>query len=165
MLRDRLVVGIDNEAIQRRFLLETTLTFKKALELAQGLEATTKNTREIQNGSAGIKNGKSGSSHESPQESVGKVACYHCGKIGHFAWQCPFKNAKCHNCGKVGHIKKACRNRENSGGSLTEATRQNKQQTKSSGGRRLLELFSGRSFINIRKVLALIQSPEEYQKL
>ena len=37
MLRDRLVVGIDNEAIQRRLLSETLLTFKKALELAQNL--------------------------------------------------------------------------------------------------------------------------------
>ena len=34
----------------------------------------------------------------------------------------------------MGPIIKTCRNRENSGGSLTEATRQNKQQTKSSGG-------------------------------
>ena len=65
MLRDHLVVGIDNEAIQRRLLSETTLTFKKVLELAQGLEAVAKNTREIQNGTAGIKKEKSGSRHES----------------------------------------------------------------------------------------------------
>ena len=60
MLRDRLVVGIDNEAIKRRLLSETTSTFKKALELAQGLEAAAKNAREIQNGTTGIKNGRSG---------------------------------------------------------------------------------------------------------
>ena len=47
MLRDRLVVGIDNEAIQRRILSESTLTFKKALELAQSLEAAARNTKEI----------------------------------------------------------------------------------------------------------------------
>ena len=72
--------------IQRRLLLETTLTFKKALELAQSLEAAVKNTKEIQNGAAGTKNGRSGSSQESQQtESVDKVAtntCYHCGKVG-----------------------------------------------------------------------------------
>ena len=132
MLRDRLVVGIDNEAIQRRLLSETTLTFKKALELAQGLEAAAKNAREIQNGTTGIKNGRSGSSQEGQRtESVGKLTtnvCYRCEKVGHFAWQCPFMNAKCHNCGKVGPIKKACRNKEDIGGSRPGATRRSKQQ-------------------------------------
>ena len=51
MLRDRLVVGIDNEAIQRRLLSETAQTFKKALELAQSIEVAAKNTKEIQNAS------------------------------------------------------------------------------------------------------------------
>ena len=135
MLRDRLVVGIDNEAIQRRLLSESTLTFKKALELAQSLEAAARNTKEIQNG-VGIKaNGRTGSSQNNPPrtEPVGRVAinaCHRCGKVGHLSWQCSFKNAKCHNCGKVGHIKKACRNKLNSGGVLTEATRQGKQSTK-----------------------------------
>ena len=64
ILRDRLVLGIDNEAIQCQLLSKTTLTFKKALELAQGLEAAAKNAREIQNSTTGIKNGRSGSSQE-----------------------------------------------------------------------------------------------------
>ena len=132
------MVGIDNEAIQRQLLSETTLTFKKALELAQGLEAAAKNAREIQNGTTGIKNGRSGSSQEGQRtESVGKLTtnvCYRCEKVGHFAWQCPFMNAKCHNCGKVGHIKKACRNKEDTGGSRLGATRRSKQQTKKSSG-------------------------------
>ena len=74
MLRDRLVVGIDNEAIQRRLLSESTLTFKKALKLAQSLEAAARNTREIQNG--GIKiNGRTGSNQDNQRtEPVGRVA-------------------------------------------------------------------------------------------
>ena len=47
MLSNRLIVGIDNEAIQSRLILET---IKNALELAQGLEAVAKSMREIQNG-------------------------------------------------------------------------------------------------------------------
>ena len=63
-------------------------------------------------------------------------------KVGHFAWQCPFMNAKCHNCGKVGHIKKACRNKEDTGGSQPGATRWSKQQTKkSSGGKNNVKTF------------------------
>ena len=49
MLRDRLVCGINDESIQRRLLAETALTFKKALELAQGMETVAKNVREMQN--------------------------------------------------------------------------------------------------------------------
>ena len=48
MLRDRIVCGINNGAIQKRLLAESTLTYQKALELAQGLEAAAKNLRELQ---------------------------------------------------------------------------------------------------------------------
>ena len=51
-------------------------------------------------------------------------------------------NAKCHNCGKVGHIKKACRNKEDTGGTQPGATRWSKQQTKkSSGGKNNVKTF------------------------
>ena len=46
MLRDRLVCGISDVQIQRRLLAERTLTFTKALEIAQGLETAAKNMRE-----------------------------------------------------------------------------------------------------------------------
>ena len=39
ILRDRLVCGVNEETIQRRLLAEAGLTLKKALEIAQGLEA------------------------------------------------------------------------------------------------------------------------------
>ena len=58
------MVGIDNKVIQHRLLSEITLTFKKALECAQDLQAVAKNVREIQNGTTRIKNGRSGSSQE-----------------------------------------------------------------------------------------------------
>ena len=47
MLRDRLVCGVNEETIQRRLLAESGLTLKKALEIAQGLEAAARNVREI----------------------------------------------------------------------------------------------------------------------
>ena len=45
MLRDRLVCGINDEAIQRRLLMEATLTLKKALEVAQGMEIASQNAK------------------------------------------------------------------------------------------------------------------------
>ena len=43
MLRDRIVCGINNDSIQCCLLAEPGLTFKKALKIAQGLEAVARN--------------------------------------------------------------------------------------------------------------------------
>ena len=40
MLHDRIVWGINDDTMQRCLLAEPGLTFKKSLEIAQGLEAT-----------------------------------------------------------------------------------------------------------------------------
>ena len=37
MIQDRLVTGINDENIQKKLLLETALTYNKALEIAQGV--------------------------------------------------------------------------------------------------------------------------------
>ncbi|KAI7796507.1 hypothetical protein IRJ41_023564, partial [Triplophysa rosa] len=42
MLRDRLVCGINEDRIQRRLLVETDLTFEKALKIAQAMETANK---------------------------------------------------------------------------------------------------------------------------
>ena len=44
-LRDRLVCGMRNTSAQKRLLAEADLTFKKALELSQGMEAAEKTQR------------------------------------------------------------------------------------------------------------------------
>ncbi|KAL7842138.1 hypothetical protein SRHO_G00238270 [Serrasalmus rhombeus] len=55
MLRDRLLCGINEDEIQHRLLSETapTLTFKKALEISQGMETAASNAKDIQKGHAG----------------------------------------------------------------------------------------------------------------
>ena len=47
MLRDRLVCGINDDAIQRRSLSEEGLTFVKKQTIAQNAEAVTKNMKEL----------------------------------------------------------------------------------------------------------------------
>ena len=49
MLRDQLVWGIKNDAMQQRLLQESKLTYKQALELAQGLETTAQNVQTLKN--------------------------------------------------------------------------------------------------------------------
>ena len=45
MIRDRLVCGISEETIQKRLLAESKLTYKKAVELALGLETADENVK------------------------------------------------------------------------------------------------------------------------
>ena len=47
MLRDRRVCGINDSAIQRRLLAEDKLSFTKAMEISQGMEASTKNVQTL----------------------------------------------------------------------------------------------------------------------
>ena len=46
-LRDRLVCGLRNESIQKRLLSEANLTYQRAMELAQGMEAAEQNSRSL----------------------------------------------------------------------------------------------------------------------
>ena len=117
MLRDRLVCGINDAAIQRRLLSESNLTFQSAVDLARGLEAAARDAKELL---------KPLSVLDQPtpaklptvlkvtppsSESKSSTACHRCGKPGHTAHHCPFKQGKCYNCGKLGHLRKVCRSK------------------------------------------------------
>jgi len=107
MLRDRLVCGINDEAVQRRLLAEPSLDLKRALELAQGMETAAQNVREMR----GLNQGATGQSGDLHLVSAHNFVCYRCGKHSHGPSHCSFRTAKCHKCGKVGHIQKVCQSR------------------------------------------------------
>ena len=111
MLRDQLVWGIKNDFIQQRLLQEPKLTYKRAIEWAQGLETAAQNVKTLKsNGS------ESGKTEPESSTSVHKVTsktivCHRCGKSGHLATKCRFKDVVCHKCGKKGHLKAVCRSK------------------------------------------------------
>ena len=47
MLRDRLVCGVNHAGIQKKLLAEKDLTFTKALDIDQALEAAKKGTKDL----------------------------------------------------------------------------------------------------------------------
>ena len=106
--------GINDESIQRSLLAEASLTLKKALELAQGLEAAAKNVPEIQGTSQAIPGSMPGQSSEVHAVSYKKTefVCYRCGQSGHSPAHCTFRTAQCHKCGKLGHIKRMCQSKK-----------------------------------------------------
>ena len=103
-LRDRFVCGLRHEAIQRRLLSESSLTYKNALEIARGMEAADKDTKSFKTTDSMIKKIES----HSPEKAASRI-CYRCGRSNHNPMKCKFKDATCHKCGKTGHIAPACR--------------------------------------------------------
>lgn len=94
------------------------MTFEKALELCQAMEAASKDVKEMQ---GKLSEDTAMHAHvRMTQVGVHKVSadktqrnfpsCYRC-KGQHIAAECKFATELCHNCGKRGHIKKACRSK------------------------------------------------------
>ena len=136
MLRDRLVVGIADDTIQRRLLTEKDLTFKRALELAQGMELAAKNVQDIAQGQIGVSQNIRSVQESSAEANwverkasqvpVGrprpgpklaakngpKQNCVHCG-WKHNPATCRFRNERCFLCSEIGHIARVCPKRDN----------------------------------------------------
>ena len=125
-LRDRLVCGLRNASIQKRLLSEKDLTLKKAIELAQSVEAAESNAKKLQVGDSvtPVFRMDQSESTGSRQESR---ACYRCGGLNHSAAACRFRDTVCNKCKKRGHIARACRG-ERSGRGFTPATDTRRQQ-------------------------------------
>ena len=79
MLRDRLVCGNNNDAIQRRLLGEPPqLSFKRALEISRGMEVAVNNAKDIQSGQVGS---PSQAVHHVKREALKparRVECFRC---------------------------------------------------------------------------------------
>ncbi|UYV79065.1 hypothetical protein LAZ67_17000981, partial [Cordylochernes scorpioides] len=118
MLRDKLVVGVRSENLQKRLLQEgNDATLDKIYEIALSYEAAERDLLHRYNYfefCRPVLSMKKVAYADANVHDVKKLnsACSHCGRHNHLSNKCFFKNAKCHECGKIGHIKPACKNRK-----------------------------------------------------
>eukprot|EP00731_Ephydatia_muelleri_P004101 Em0002g277a len=96
-LRDRLVCGLQNEAIQRRLLTEAKLTFAGALELAKAQEAAELQAKQFKDPDIGVHK----LSRTRLSEKDTREQCTHCGRRNHPPDQCRLKDCTCHKCGEA----------------------------------------------------------------
>uniref|UniRef100_A0A5S6Q6F6 CCHC-type domain-containing protein n=1 Tax=Trichuris muris TaxID=70415 RepID=A0A5S6Q6F6_TRIMR len=119
MLRDRLVCGIRDEAVQRRLFAEKDLDFATAFSLAQDFESARNDVCVIRNADRmHVDIEKLGVSSQprtvrkqfNAQDRSGR--CSRCGDSKHQKDECPFRRARCRFCQRIGHIEQACLSKE-----------------------------------------------------
>ncbi|GFS07432.1 polyprotein [Elysia marginata] len=106
MLRDRLVCGIIDRRIQQRLLSEGTLTFPKALEIAQAMKTAADNVQDLLSSRTDQVCLVKGQSSSYSYKTAAQKKCHRCGGP-HSHTGCKFKECKCYKCQKVGHIAKS----------------------------------------------------------
>ena len=138
-LRDRLVVGINIEAVQRRLLAEPKLTFKSAYEISQAMEVAAKNTLDIRGASGSDRMFDDKTIHKMRQNVCASDAaehlpehlknkCLRCGAKHNFSQPCPHRNTICNFCKKRGHNEKVCFAKRKSSSKLANNQKNHKMQ-------------------------------------
>ena len=111
MSRDRLVCGVNHAGIQKKLLSEKNLTFTAALDIAQGIEAADKWTKDlIMNTALPHSQGLHYTSQDRsrrPLPTQNYRPCFRCGS-NHLPFSCRFKDSDCHKCKQKGHIARMC---------------------------------------------------------
>ena len=98
MLRDRLVCGVNDRAIQKQLLSQPDLTYKKAVELALAAETAAQSMRELatkpesdpsgrQNPQEVHKTTSTSSASPAGHSSEIRLTCFRCGRKGHTSSQ------------------------------------------------------------------------------
>ena len=128
MLRDRLVCGIYDKRVQRRFLQDARLTYNGSLAMALAAESAAKDSKRLQEQSLNADTGQQDATVEDkpvhrvahrpqkrstqaksqPQQPRHQGDCHRCGGK-HLASHCRFKEYECHFCTKKGHLASFCR--------------------------------------------------------
>ena len=115
MLRDKLVVGVSDQNIQRKLLSEPdTMTFKEASDIALSMELAAENVQAIQKPQNTIHVVSKKSSKGTTKDDHSILSCHSCGDK-HLRSECKFRNAICHYCKKRGHIEKVCQAKQKQG--------------------------------------------------
>jgi hypothetical protein len=110
MLRDGLVMGINDEGVQRKLLAEENLTLPRAVSIAQAQESAMKGSELMAR--AEVVDHVHDSAGDVRKESKNSRKCYRCLSTRHLAAKCPFIDKRCFNCSLVGHAAAACKSQE-----------------------------------------------------
>ena len=93
-LRDRIVCGINNQAVQKRLLaIGATLTYKTSIETALAMEVAAAQSASMRGGGEASQVDRVELSRVEMKKSDNELKCFRCGGNSHLANRCRFKNA------------------------------------------------------------------------
>ena len=119
MIRDRVLVGCKSTEVQKKLLEDSSLTLKRAIEIARSHEASKTQMQEISQDSSSVdrvsKGGKPrpkfsrGNKKNFDKSREQKSTCTRCERDRHENREdCPALKEKCHFCGHTVHYKDFC---------------------------------------------------------
>lgn len=114
LIRDRVVLGIRESALQERLLRETDLTLKKATDFLRAAEANREQMRAMKINANSAKLEEIGTKtkvHRPKQEKKPVQNSYSCSRCGknHKKFQCPAFGKICAKCKKKNHFASMCK--------------------------------------------------------
>lgn len=126
MLRDRLVCGLRDEALQRVLLSEETLTLDKVITRATSSETATRGLSDIRQPNQ-LQYIAQKSKQPQNRSKLPTPTCNGCGG-NHTRVQCQYAESICDGCGKKGHLQRVCRSTTSS--ETTPANKKSKSRSR-----------------------------------
>lgn len=122
LMRDRIIIAVNDEALQQRMLRNSDLTLKKATDSCRASELSKQQQRVIQTDRKMAETievdvlrrkdskGRSTSNQGSQRQQSSENAVYNCKKCGynHKKAKCPAYGNVCNKCGKLNHFAAGC---------------------------------------------------------
>ncbi|XP_037970155.2 uncharacterized protein LOC119692739 [Plutella xylostella] len=107
-LRDQFVCGINSDTIRQRLFAEDGISFSKAVQLANTIEAANRDAHAVeaaQRSSADV-------------HRVQAAGCAACGDTRHRWAECRFRLFECSKCRRTGHLRRMCPDEAAAGASM-----------------------------------------------
>ena len=124
LIRDRIVIGINNEDIRRKLLEKADLTLEKCIDTVRSMEIAGQHMqlcrKEAKIDRIGL--------HYKKQEDGTRQQIKDCSRCGkqHPENRCPAQNSKCNKCHRLGHYEKMCFSKQGKNSQFFQSQRRGK---------------------------------------
>lgn len=111
LIRDMIIVGLNDNNLKERLLRETKLTLQDTIAICKAAELSHKQVQEIVKNDLSSETSVLNVKMKQSTSPTTTKKCYTCGSPWNVSHQCPAKGATCKICGKFNHYARVCRSK------------------------------------------------------